>query len=345
MKIITPNPPIAIAACLIELNSRVPSEIQLLPSGRFSARDGRPSGLTGWYVDAAIAQQLIAQANAQADDYVIDYEHQVLNAKTNGQPAPASGWFKQLEWREGVGLFAVNVSWTAAAKAHINNNEYRYISPVFSYDKATGAVTNLLMAALVNTPALDGMKDLAAAYSQLIQEQPMDLTELIKLLGLADGAELSAIIEAVKELKATADKASGEVEALKLATPDPAKFVPLAVMSALQGELSELKADLHADKVTQLITAALSDGRLLLAQKDWASILGRSDIAALSSYLNTVTPIAALSAMQSQGNAPDKHTVIEDVTTKAIAYQKQQAALGIDIDNIAAVSHVSQHKG
>jgi hypothetical protein len=54
------------------------------------------------------------------------------------------------------------VEWTADAIADIKAKRYRYISPVIAFDKATGAVTNVLMAALVNAPALDGMQDLAA---------------------------------------------------------------------------------------------------------------------------------------------------------------------------------------
>jgi phage I-like protein len=133
----------------------------------------------------------------------------------------------------------------------------------------------------------------------------MDLTELSKLLGLADGADMAAVLEAVKELKAAADKAGGEVEALKAKIPNPAQFVPVSVMTAVQNELAALKAGLTTDKVNQLVTVGLSTGRLLPAQKDWAMSLGNSDIAALSTYLDTVQPIAALSGTQTGGHAPE----------------------------------------
>lgn len=360
-----PNPSqIAIAACLFEFSDTVPAEIQLLPSGLFKARDGRPAPLKGWFIDGAIAETLIAQANSQQDHLLIDYEHQTLNAVNNGQPNPASGWFKELEWREGVGLFAVNVDWTAKASAAIAAKEYRYISPVFTFDKTTGAVTSLLMAALVNTPALDGMKDLTALATAFFQPcetsqglnscatqgNPMDLTELIKLLGLADGSDMAAVLEAIKELKATADKASGEVEALKAKTPNPAEFVAVSVMSAVQNELAALKADLNTDKVTQLVTAALGDGRLLAAQKDWAEKLGNNDLAALSSYLNTVQPIAALRSNQTHGKAPEDDAALSAsnacaIASLATAYQAQQAALGFVIDDIAAISHITKKEG
>ncbi|MCA8060683.1 phage protease [Burkholderia cepacia] len=139
------------------------SEFRLLPAGRFRSDDGRPEGVGSWYVDASIAASLIAQANQKAGDFVIDYEHQSLNARQNGQPAPAAGWFKQLEWREGQGVFATGVKWTSAASNMLSAREYRYISPVFEFDGKTGAVRKIINAALTNNPALDGLVDLAAA--------------------------------------------------------------------------------------------------------------------------------------------------------------------------------------
>lgn len=143
-------------------------EIQLLPAGpEFRARDGRPKGIAGWKIDGAIAERVIARAAARKTPFVIDYEHQTLAAEHNGQAAPASGWFEggRLEWREGAGLYAVDVAWTAKAKAHIDDREYKFISPVFSYDPKTGEVLQLQMAAITNNPGLDGM-DAVVAMAQ-----------------------------------------------------------------------------------------------------------------------------------------------------------------------------------
>lgn len=135
-------------------------EIRILPPGVFRSNDGRPAGLPGWKIDAAIAAQIIAET-ASRDDLVIDFEHQTLLSKQNGQPAPAAGWFKRLVWRENEGLFAVDVKWTDKAKAMLAAGEYRYISPVFSYSAVTGYVERLLGAGLTNNPGLTGLTDLA----------------------------------------------------------------------------------------------------------------------------------------------------------------------------------------
>lgn len=139
-------------------------EIRIMPAGVFRANDGRPAGLPGWRIDAAIAARIVADL-ASRDELVIDYEHQSLLAKQNGHPVPAAGWFGRVAWREGQGLFAVDVKWTAKARQMIAASEYRYISPVFTYNDATGEVDRLLNISLTNTPGLNSLTDLAGLSS------------------------------------------------------------------------------------------------------------------------------------------------------------------------------------
>src|SRR5690606_38784816 len=93
-----------------------------------------------WFLTAELAAAIVSQVASVATPLVIDYEHQTLRTVNNGQPAPAAGWFSKVEWRDGDGLYAVGVEWTDKAAAMIAAGEYKYISPVFFYDKS-GAVT------------------------------------------------------------------------------------------------------------------------------------------------------------------------------------------------------------
>lgn len=142
------------------------TEFRILPDGVFRTTDGsgRPEGLPGWKLDASIAQRIIANLAAR-DDVVIDYDHQSIKAEKNGQPAPAAGWFNRAEYRPGQGLFAVGVRWSERAKTMIASREYRYISPVFSFDAGTGEIGILISAGLTNSPALTGLTDLATALT------------------------------------------------------------------------------------------------------------------------------------------------------------------------------------
>jgi len=338
----------AIAACSFEITAG--SDLQILPAGEFRAIDGRPKDVKAWYVDAKVAASIIADLSARQNRLVIDYEHQTLLAAENGKPAPAAGWFKTLEWRDGDGLYAVDVEWTDAAKAHIEAKEYLYFSPVFSYSKKTGAVESVLLGAITNNPALDGMSEVAvAAASQLLintESLTMDLDELLERLRwmfnlptLATPDDiLVEVNKAVELIKAdnTETAAAGfnlithlnthhqSIASLtaQVESPDPAKFVPVSVMQDLQGQLAALNKQINDGEVEDLVTVALSDSRLLPAQEAWARELGAKDIAALKSYLDTAQPIVALTGTQTGGNIPDGDG-ITDLTESQLAVCKQ----------------------
>ena len=353
---------LAVAACSMQLDGG--SEIQLTPAGEFRARDGRPANAPCWRIDAALAQNLIDACAARGTPYVIDYEHQTLHAATNGQPAPASGWFSQLEWREGSGLFAVGVEWTAAASAMIAAKEYRYISPVITY-APDGAVTGLLMAAITNNPAIDGMDGvlLAAATRQFAaltllptQEPHMDkiLALLRTLLNLpADAGEaailakLETLSGKVKEDPVMAAAASidlvdlvsnqrTQIAALGAATPDPAQYVPMAALQQLQQHVAQLNSAANVDRIEAAVQAALTAGQLVPSLAPWARDLGKKDFAALTSFIAGAPPLAALNMQSKQ---VEKTQAEKALTPNQIALC---AALGQDAKEFQAALHAEQ---
>lgn len=150
-------------------------EFRVLPAGVFRTNDGsgRPANLPGWIMNGGIAAMIAANL-ATRDDVLIDYEHQSLRATESGKLAPAAGWFKRVEWREGDGLYAVDVRWTDRAAAMIRAREYRFVSPVFNFNNKTGEVLNIVNVGLVNHPALSGLTDLAAASAMLPRQRDTD---------------------------------------------------------------------------------------------------------------------------------------------------------------------------
>lgn len=332
-----PNPSthIAIAALSFELSTDSSKPLQLTPSGAFRANDGRPTDVAAWFINADIAARVIQLASDAANSLVIDYEHQTLNAEFNGQPAPAAGWFKNMEWREGVGLFAINVDWTDKAKTFIADKEYKYISPVFSYSKTTGEVIKMLHVALTNTPALDGMQAVALKNLETSLQLPIEetmnpvLKALLAKLGLPEATSEADAMTAVTALKAKADQIDAkdaeivglkakadqltakdaEIVTLKAANagsgnPDPAKFVPIEAMTAMQNEIAALSAKFQTGEVNDVVTVALKEGRLLPAQESWARELGNKDLASLKSFVASAPPIVALKETQTKGKAP-----------------------------------------
>lgn len=161
---------------VVTLEKKAPTAFRIIPAGAFSANDGRPNG--NWFLSENIARSIIAKAAQGQQDYLIDYEHQSIDNHVNKKIVAAAGWFKQLEWRPD-GLYVVDARWTPKAKAMIEGEEYRYISPVFGFDKDSGNVTNLYCCALTNTPALMGLTDLsraAATAQRQGQSEALDLS-------------------------------------------------------------------------------------------------------------------------------------------------------------------------
>jgi len=330
---------VALAACAFALPTPGADnliEIQVTPDGEFKPSDGRDMKVPAWRMNAAVASSAIARFNARKTKTVIDYEHQTLRKEENGQPAPAAAWLQSLEYRPGQGLFA-KAELTQRAREAIAAGEYRYFSPVFTFDPATGDVLDVRMGALTNSPAIDGMEPLslraAATFGihNSTEVKPMNRLLLAMIacsvLGLGKDSTEDQAIAALSALQPKLDEAKKLREALGIGeavasdaaitactaiktkadaggTPDPAKYVPIGVVEEIRTQLAALSSERLGDKVGQAVEAGLADGRLLAAQKDWALDLGKKDFAALTKYLETAQPIAALTGLQTNGRHP-----------------------------------------
>lgn len=96
--------------------------------------------------------------------------------------------------------------------------------------------------------------------------------------------------------------------AAAVAAPDPAKFVPVAVVDELRTNIAALTARQRDIDIDDHVKPALADGRLLPAQEAWARDLGKTNMAALTAYLATAQPIAALTSTQTGGKPPGTAT-------------------------------------
>lgn len=191
-----------------------PAWIMLLPIGEggvIKTVDGR-----GPYrvVDAdALASQSLQNAGGRLP---IDENHSTDLAAPEGRPSPARGWATDLDVRTD-GIWG-RVEWSVPGNTLMSERAYRFISPVFSHDKA-GKITGLLRASLTNTPNLRGMAALNA------QRTDMDLlAQLRTLLGLADDADESAVIAKIKSLT------SGD------AVATAAALAPIALAAGLKND-------------------------------------------------------------------------------------------------------------
>ena len=355
------------------LASATAGEAQLLPAGTFAARDGRPGLGKTWKVSDVQGQRLAADINAVAEKtpIVIDYEHQTLRAESNGQPAPAAGWITRVEWRAGQGLFAA-VNWTDAAKARIASGEYRYISAVITADEA-GTVVGMHLAALVNHPALLGMEPVVAQLAARFNHEPSDdstensmtlLAALITALGLNAEAKDADAIAAVTALKTKADakpslpvplvtalglKADAdEATALSAVTDLQARATgsdksATTAMAALQTQLAALTTQINTEKVNKAVEDAIAAHKLVPAQRDWATKLGKLDMAQLSAFIASAPVLQGLSGQSNGSHDPGAEGSDQDgndIALRAVAWQTEQLKAGLTVTTLQAVEHV-----
>lgn len=295
-----------------------------------------------WRLTRERAEQIVAAHAARRRRLLIDYEHATLFKKGTGDAVPAAGWGTALCIKDD-GLYAEPVEWTPRAAQMIADKEYQYSSPVFSFDANTGDVLDVQMCAITNDPALDGMAALQVALSALAPEfspgVDMDIKELLERLrwmfNLPTLATVDDIMGEIDKLKSrlndtqqaaasfdllafvdTAQNDAAQVVALtanvarltSLASsePDPAKYVPVAVLTAAQNRVAELTATLAKRDTDDVIATATAEGRLL-GEDDakWArSFADTHGAQALRDALSARQPIAALSGTQTGGKAP-----------------------------------------
>lgn len=271
--------------------------IMLMPAGIFSGRTGRGPFDTGGRAEmAAIVDRTLQRAGGT--EIVVDYDHQTIFAAIPGVggTARAAGWIKEFDIRDD-GLWG-RVEWTANAASAIRAGEYRYISPTFYAPKETGKVLLLLSAALTNTPDLD-LAVVAASALLPTETETTDMKSIAKALGLpedASEAEILIAMNAVLSSNAALVAASGAAkpeDAIAAITTmrtsagrvDPALYVPIAQVTAMQSDISALQATVATDKAETDVSQAIADGKIQPALKDWAIDLHKSNITAFNAFL------------------------------------------------------------
>lgn len=302
-----------------------PEWVHLLPLGTVTGRDGR-----GPYVlsDMAQARQVIAATLAyqKGADVPVDYDHQLYHAPKNGQPAPASGWIKELQARPD-GIWG-RVEWTVPAASRIGAKEYRYLSPMFTHD-AAGNVLRLAAAGLSNLPNLEltalasqqgdsmeaFLKALAAAFGLAETADQATLTahaqkladamkSVARQLGTAatDPAQIAiaAQTQLGKVALALGQEPGGSVETLVTAAQravadkaDPKKFVPIDQHQRTANELLTLQSQVAKEKSAALVAAAIADGKVAPAAKEWAMSYASADPEGFANYLKVQPKIVA----------------------------------------------------
>lgn len=296
---------LGISVCAI--NRATESEgFQIFPAGEFRSVDGRPETAPAWEVKNPTA--LLKRIFAHKTDILVDYEHRTLLSTEDGLANPAAGWIKpaDIEWAAN-GLFTRAVQWTPKAQGYIDTKEYRYLSPVFSYNKTTGEVLDLLHIALTNNPALDCLPGVIAAASRAFGDVPMTNPEILKALGLAPEADDAAVLKAIADLKSSNAEQTAQAE-LSRKNHD----LLLKSINEVNSNVAALTRKTETSERQVLIAA--NARKLPESLKAWAESI---DIATLTSFLASAPEIVP-AGLQTE-NTPPKDDTKAELTHEEIA--------------------------
>lgn len=247
IQISSPNPP----------NNGLPDWVELIPAGRVQGRDGR-----GW--ENGNPQGVIDRFLNSGVDLPIDLEHATELKAPKGEPAPAAGWIKALENRQGT--IWGRVEWNASGKDLVGSKQYRYLSPVILYNKESGEIAGLTSVGLTNRPnlnlqALNQQQGESSPQGQDPKENSMNIKALLAAMGLPETATEAEALNAIQKMKSDLASANNSMAA----STDLAKFVPRGDYDAVLARATNAETVLADQKKEALETAINSEIELALA--------------------------------------------------------------------------------
>jgi len=222
--------------------------IELIPAGIFRTNDGR-----GPFYNSDPQAVIRLSRQLMKGGLPIDFDHAIDRAAPQGLPAPAAGWIR--DFRVVAGAIQGRVEWTARGAAALSDRTYRFISPVFSFDRPegagadamTGRVLLIQRAALTNNPALDQLPAIAAS----------------RLVELSADEKRNCAVMGIAERDYAAEKARRQnLYGTRTATPAATATLDAIIARQLQ-PLATAIADLH--------------GRIIQGRADGAGELNEAD--------------------------------------------------------------------
>lgn len=243
------------------LDGQAPEWIELLPAGpTIAGQDGRT-----WTLPDPTA--VVVAFQSRAAPLVVDWEHASEHRAPHGLDAPAAGWIDQLEVR--AGAIWGRVTWTEKAAAQIVAREYRYLSPVFTFEKASARIVQLVSIGMTNQPnlpltALNHEEDLPMS-------SPNGLNEICTELGLPVNTDAAAVLVSVRALNDALAAARNRAD-----IPPLERFVPradydaaLARASNAEQRLAAIEAERRSATIQTLLDRALTERKIAPATVDY----------------------------------------------------------------------------
>ncbi|WP_395505957.1 phage protease [Ectopseudomonas hydrolytica] len=315
-------------ALCFELSADVPEWVEVLPPGpTVTGRDGRT-----WSYDPA--EVLAAtKAHSAGADLPFDYVHATELKAPQGEDAPASGWAREYRINE-RGAIEARVEWTAKARNAIAEREYRYISPVFTYDD-TGRIHRFSSFGLVNKPNL--LTKALNAEQPTTENIPMLAAAIRAALGLPETATEEEAVAAIKALKEAKETALNSEKA-----PSLQLYVPRGDYDALEQravnaeqQLKQRDKDELDKAINSEIDAALKAGKITPATKAYhlAACQEEGGLERFREFVKAAPSVTATVVPEGK---------VDEQNKTALNAEQQQAARMFGMTDDQYLKHISE---
>ena len=309
--------------CLNFEGNKIPDKIQLLPAGEYVAgRDGRR-----W--TKRNAESIAQKSNEYLPQHIIDENHATDLRAPRGESAPAMGWFANVRTEEDGSIWADAV-WTSRGKTALENQEYRYISPVFECD-ASGEIIKIMRAALTNSPNLElqNLNSTQTAPADNPAKENAMKKEICAALGLPETATDNEVLAAISALKTQANSAQ---------TVDLAAYAPRADLAQMETRavtaekaLAEKNAEELKNKATAAVEKAVADRKIAPASKDayLAMCATEEGLSSFTKIMESSPALIPAGASAAAGTPPATETQAElnaeeESICKAMGYTREE---------------------
>ncbi|OOZ41661.1 hypothetical protein BOW53_02995 [Solemya pervernicosa gill symbiont] len=266
-----------VALCFeLPTDGSVPEWVELIPAGpEVIGRDKR-----AWLNDnpQGVLDYLHALQQEAGRDLPFDWEHATELKAPQGEKAPATGWGKAFEIRDGA-IWA-RVEWTENGRNAIAAKEYRYLSPVLVFEKATRRIVGLSSVGLTNRPNLHLTALNREANPGSIDHEETAMKEILKALGLSDDATNEDALNAIEKINGDLQTALNSAGA----APSLDKFIPRGDYEAAVERANNAEQQLADRDQAQLdtdietaINSALEAGKITPATKEYHTAACREE--------------------------------------------------------------------
>ena len=187
----------------------------------------------------------------------VDENHSTDLAAPKGGASPALGWMKNL-CADGSGAVWADVEWTKRGREVLAEKEYRFISPVFLFNKE-GEINCILRAALTNSPNLNLPALNSERLENINEERKFMNKEFLAALGLPEAATEADALAAVKALNASKPKADAQTDRSPV---DLTAYAPRADLNAMEARAAAAEkqlAELNAAQLKKDAEAAVDE--------------------------------------------------------------------------------------